>query len=173
LRPVLVNAGPLIALGKLNRLDLLVDLYKFVQIPRAVYREVVLDGIAQGQPDAFSVRLFLEIRGLPIVEASEEVLHSYSPRVILGAGETELLSLALDQEGVLVLLDDEEARAEARRLGLAPKGTLGLLVEAWRAGLLSFEETELLILEIAARPDIWISERLCRQVLEQLPHQGS
>jgi predicted nucleic acid-binding protein len=173
LRPVLVNAGPLIALGKLNRLDLLVDLYKVVQIPRAVYREVVVDGIAQGQPDALSVRLFLEIRGLPFVEASEEVLHSYSHAVILGAGETELLSLALDLEDVLVLLDDEEARAEARRLGLAAKGTLGILVEAWRAGLLSFQETEFLILEIAARPDIWISERLCRQVLEQLSNQGS
>jgi hypothetical protein len=28
LRPILVNAGPLIALGKLNRLHLLVDLYE-------------------------------------------------------------------------------------------------------------------------------------------------
>ncbi|MFL6236240.1 MAG: DUF3368 domain-containing protein [Thermoanaerobaculia bacterium] len=60
------------------------------------------------------------------------------------------------------------ARAEARRLGLQVKGTLGVLVEAFRAGLLSFEETELLLLEIAARPDIWISEQLCHQIIEQL-----
>ena len=173
MRPILVNAGPLIALGKLNRLHLLVDLYEVVQVPRAVYREVVVDGIAQGQPDAVSVRLFLTISGLPIVEASEEVLRSYSPRVTLGAGERELLSLARDQEDALVLLDDAEARTEARHLGLAAKGTLGILVEAWRAGLLSSEEIELLLLEIANRPDIWISEKLCRQVLEQLLHQGS
>jgi predicted nucleic acid-binding protein len=38
---VLCNSGPLIALGKLNRLDLLVALYGEVEIPRAVHDEVV------------------------------------------------------------------------------------------------------------------------------------
>jgi predicted nucleic acid-binding protein len=38
---VLSNAGPLMALGKLNRLDLLTELYEQVQIPRAVYTETV------------------------------------------------------------------------------------------------------------------------------------
>jgi len=45
-------------------------------------------------------------------------------------------------------------------------------VEAFRAGLLSFDETELLLLEIAARPDIWISEKLCHQIIEQLRQGG-
>ncbi len=156
------------ALGKLNRLHLLVDLYATVHIPSAVYREVVVEGAALGAPDALPIRLFLEVRGLPIVEAAKEVLLAYSPPVILGVGETELLALARDFREVLVLLDDEEARSEARRLGLPVKGTLGILIEAWRTGVLSLEEMEILILEIAARPDIWISERLCRQVLEQL-----
>ena len=53
-------------------------------------------------------------------------------------------------------------------VGLQIKGTLGVLVEAFRAGLLSLDETELLLLEIAARPDIWISEKLCHQIIEQL-----
>jgi predicted nucleic acid-binding protein len=33
---VISNAGPLIALGKLNRLELLADLYETVQIPQSV-----------------------------------------------------------------------------------------------------------------------------------------
>jgi len=41
---VLCNPGPLIALGKLNRLDLLAGLFGEVQIPRAVYDEVVNKG---------------------------------------------------------------------------------------------------------------------------------
>lgn len=161
------------ALGKLNRLHLLVDLYGTVHIPHAVYREVIVEGTAQGAPDAFLIRLFLEARKLPVVEASKEVLLGYLPPAILGAGETELLALARDFQDVLVLLDDEEARNEARRLGLPVKGTLGILIEAWRTGVLPFEETEVLILEIAARPDIWISERLCRQVLEQLAQRAT
>jgi predicted nucleic acid-binding protein len=43
---VLCDAGPLMALGKLNRLDLLAGLFGQVQIPRAVYDEVVTQGLA-------------------------------------------------------------------------------------------------------------------------------
>jgi len=35
-------------------------------------------------------------------------------------------------------------------------------------GILSFHQVELLIQEIAARPDIWIGARLCEQVLQAL-----
>jgi len=38
------------ALGKLNRLHLLLDLYETVHIPRAVYREVIVAGTALGAP---------------------------------------------------------------------------------------------------------------------------
>jgi predicted nucleic acid-binding protein len=38
---VISNAGPLIALGKLNRLELLADVYGQVEVTRAVYSEVV------------------------------------------------------------------------------------------------------------------------------------
>jgi predicted nucleic acid-binding protein len=67
-----------------------------------------------------------------------------------------------------VLIDDELARSEARRLGLAVKGSLGILIEAHRAGLLTLDELELLLMTVAARPDIWISEKLCRQILAEL-----
>ena len=53
----LCDAGPLMTLGKLNRLDLLVDLYRQVHIPRAVYDEVVTQGLARGAADAFVGRL--------------------------------------------------------------------------------------------------------------------
>jgi predicted nucleic acid-binding protein len=165
---VLSNAGPLIALGKLNRLTLLTDLYGTVHVPRTVYGEVITAGIAQGRPDAFSVRLFLERYQCPVMEASQEVLRAYQPPVVLDAGEQELLALSHDLQDPLVLLDDEVARSEARRLGLRLKGTLGVLVQAHRQGLLPFREAELLILEIATRPDIWISEKLCQAVLDDL-----
>jgi predicted nucleic acid-binding protein len=122
LRPVFVNAGPLIALGKLNRLHLLTDLYESLQVPRAVYREVVVEGTAQGMPDALTVRLFLEVRGLPVVEASEETLRAYSSAVILGAGEMELLALACGFKDALVLLDDEEARVKRVDKGSLSRG---------------------------------------------------
>jgi uncharacterized protein len=170
LRIVLVDAGPLIALGKLNRLSLLAQLYEVVHVPWAVYREVVIEGSLRGAPDSFNVRMFLKHYDFPILDVSEQVLRGYTPVPTLGSGEKHLLSLARSLSGaeVLVLLDDELARAEARRLGFQVKGTVGILVQAFRAGLLSIGEAELLLLEIAARPDLWISETLCLQVIERL-----
>jgi hypothetical protein len=53
-----------------------------------------------------------------------------------------------------------------------PLIALGILVQAYRQNLLSFSQIELLINEIAARPDIWIGAKLCEQVLTSLrqPH---
>ena len=68
----------------------------------------------------------------------------------------------------LVLLDDEIARSEARRLNLPLRGTLGILVQAYREQILTLAQTELLIREISARRDIWISEKLCEQVLSTM-----
>ncbi|ETX06674.1 DUF3368 domain-containing protein [Candidatus Entotheonella palauensis] len=165
---VLSNAGPLIALGQLNRLELLADLYHNVQITPMVYDEVVTQGLAHGASDALTVRLFWQRYGWPVVEVASAVLDAYIPPVILDPGELELLSLAQTLAAPLVLLDDEVARTEARRLKLQVRGTLGILVQAYRAQLLTLAHVELLIQEIAARPDIWISTTLCEHVLASL-----
>lgn len=162
---VLCNAGPLITLGKLNRLELLAELYGEVQIPRAVHKEAVTQGLGLGMPDARTIRLFWQAKGWPIVEVSAAVVATYKPPVILDPGEMEVLALAQTLPNVLVLLDDETARAEARRLELRVRGTLGVLAQAYHAGILSLSEVELLLQEIATRPDIWISAKLCGQVL--------
>jgi predicted nucleic acid-binding protein len=86
---------------------------------------------------------------------------------------TEILALARTLANPLLLLDDEVARSEARRLKLRICGTLGLLVQAYREKLLSFSQVELLIREIAVRPDIWIGARLCEQVLASLCESDS
>ena len=88
--------------------------------------------------------------------------------IALDPGERATFALALTLKDVLVLVDDEDARTEARRLGLPVRGTLGALIKAYRRSLLTLPEVELLINEIAARPDIWIGADLCAQVLKSL-----
>lgn len=165
---VLCNASPLAALGKLNRLDLLAGLFEKVQITRAVYDEVVTQGLSRGAPDASTVRRFWRRQQWPVVDVPQSVLSAYTPSVVLHPGETEVLALAQSLADPLVLLDDEIAREEARRLKLRLTGTLGIIVKAHRGGLISPDQADLLIREIAARPDIWIAARLCEQVLASL-----
>lgn len=54
----------------------------------------------------------------------------------LGAGETEVLELAVECADSIVILDDLLARQAAHSLGIRLTGTLGLLLDAKRAGLI-------------------------------------
>jgi uncharacterized protein len=165
---VLCDSGPLIALAKLNRLHLLLDLWGIVHVTEEVYREAVVFGQAQGALDALTIRLFWQKHNLSVTAVPVNVLSASQPAIKLDPGEHSTFALALTLRDVLVLVDDEDARTEARRLGLPIRGTLGVLVAAHRRGLLTLPEIELLINELSARPDIWISARLCAGILKSL-----
>jgi predicted nucleic acid-binding protein len=55
----------------------------------------------------------------------------------LGAGETDVLAHAVTEKDRWCLLDDRAARRAATAFGLHVIGTLGLVVHAARAGVLS------------------------------------
>ena len=53
----------------------------------------------------------------------------------LGAGEREVLALARESPDAIAILDDGAARRVAAVLGIRHRGTLGVLLDAKRAGL--------------------------------------
>ena len=55
----------------------------------------------------------------------------------LGAGEREVLALALETPDAICIVDDALARRIAGALQLRVTGTLGVLIDAKRAGLIS------------------------------------
>jgi predicted nucleic acid-binding protein len=56
--------------------------------------------------------------------------------MMLGAGEAEAIALAA-QRKCRVILDDHRARSVATRIGVEMIGTVGILLQAKRAGLVS------------------------------------
>lgn len=54
----------------------------------------------------------------------------------LGPGETEVIMLAMESSDCVVILDDALARKTAEQLGIKVTGTLGVLLDAKRAGLI-------------------------------------
>jgi predicted nucleic acid-binding protein len=54
----------------------------------------------------------------------------------LGAGEKEVLALALESLDSVCILDDALARQVAKTLRLRVTGTLGILIDAKRVGLI-------------------------------------
>lgn len=135
-----VNASPLILLGKLERLDLFVELSSTIIVPRAVADEVAA-GMADDKLAALRAWL------APRVDENLSV-----PTAILGwdlgAGESQVLAYCLAGAHRAVL-DDGEARAAAKVHGIPLIGTLGIILRARQAGLIA-----------AARP---LVERLVRE----------
>lgn len=166
--PVVSNSGPLMALAKLNSLYLLKELYGCIRFTRAVYDETVAEGLRQGYEDARTLQLFLE----QMAWNPEDVDTATAPEALrtasLDHGERDTLVLALSAGKALVLVDETMAREVARGLGLPTRGTLGILVDAYRRNLISTDQLRLYCAEIARRPDIWISRVLVERVLREV-----
>ncbi len=160
------NASPLITLGKLGQLGLLFKLYSEVLIPTEVYNEVVVSGLRLGVPDARAVDFLIQEGHIQVADVTlPSPLPAWAQSI--DAGELEVIVLAQQQAADWVLIDNVHARKAAREAGLPLKGTVGLLMQAFRRGYLSLREFELLIQNIKAQPDLWISEQLCDQALAQ------
>ena len=93
---------------------------------------------------------------------------TFHPKLPLDAGEKEAIYLATRVPNSLVLLDDLKAREEAKASKLAVKGTIGVMVQAYRSGLVSLDEMGTIFDAIIASDDIWIASDLCREVLNRL-----
>ncbi|MFL6233097.1 MAG: DUF3368 domain-containing protein [Thermoanaerobaculia bacterium] len=124
---VIVDTSPLQYLHQLGLLDLLPDFYGEILIPESVVREIAAGhalGVALPELKTFPWIKVRKVAGLAVLPLVSD----------LGAGEREVLALALEADDPLVVLDDALARRVARRLDLTLTGTLGLLLKAKQAG---------------------------------------
>ena len=128
---VVSNSSPLIALARIDRLDLLVSFYKKILIPAEVHHEVTVAG--RGLPGAEEVR---NVRWIEVASPTNPPHPSLTAACQnLGAGERAALLLAQSLKADLVLLDEWKARRVARDAGLSVVGCLGILEAGARRGL--------------------------------------
>jgi predicted nucleic acid-binding protein len=158
------NAGPLIALGKLGLVPLLSQLFDTILVPASVYQEVVTRGLELGQPDAYAVQMAVARHDLVVVDVLIAEASTANMEPALHVGERAAIQLSGHEAADWVLLDDQLAREQAQKLGFHVKGTLGIIVDAFRRRLLATEEVELIFQAILDRDDIWISDALVRRV---------
>ncbi len=126
---LVLDASPLIVLGKVGLLHLLSSLAEEVVIPEGVSKEILAG--SSGDP----AREWLKGQGKVFVRK----VGPLEPEVLkwdLGLGETEVLSFAYRNRDFIAVVDDRAARRCAKTLGIKVKGTLALLVLAHRKGLL-------------------------------------
>ena len=171
-----VDAGPLMALAKINNLALLLALFGTVWITDAVAVESVEQGLQLGAPDALIIQTAIETGWLVV---NGDVSLDIAAFGLLGAGELSSIALAVARQVDWLIFDDAAAReaAQARitalNLNTKIKGTLGVLVSAYQAGLLSVDQAIEHIGMLRVRPDVWISHSLCDRVIQLLKTRAS
>jgi len=151
MRKVVVNSTPIIALSEIGRLRILKDLYGEIIIPNAVRDEVTVK--APRRLDGHDWIRVTAIANLAAKEMFTSALHE---------GEVEVMLLAKEVGAVLVIMDDGLARRHAKYLGLTITGTVGVLLRAKSAGII----TEIApVLDNLIQNEFYISDDVRREVL--------
>ena len=124
-RRAVLNASPIIVLGKLGLLEKALSLFSEVEVPSGVLEEV------ERKRDVVYQEL---TRVIDEGRIRTEDVKRRLPR--LGLGESSAILLALTRDKIVVL-DDKRARKLARELGLEVIGTLSILRKLHEEGILA------------------------------------
>ena len=127
---VICDTSPIQYLHQIGLLHVLRSLSSTVIVPPSVVSEIET-GKNQGvdlpdirRVDWIVIREPVSISALPLIKD-------------LGPGETQVLALGLEMKNSIVVIDDNLARKIAQLLNIRLRGTLGLLLDAKRSGLVS------------------------------------
>jgi uncharacterized protein len=149
---VVSDASPLIALARINRLELLREMFGTLLLPDSVWNEVTSAGIER--PGAASV---LRAKWIERRSVSDSALVARL-RLDFGAGESEAIALARESHADVLLIDERLARIAAQRLGLKVTGLVGVLIEARQRGLLTDAAT--VANDLESKAGFWLSADL-------------
>lgn len=150
------NAGPIIALAKINRLPLLKELAHTVLIPITVFHEILAKPGLDADRIIEASQSFISVTDQPksIVPAVELATRQ------LDAGEKQVIALASSTPAPLaVVLDDAAGRRVAGRLGYPLLGFVGILLIAKNRGHVPLVTP---LLHEARNQGYWLSDELLR-----------
>jgi predicted nucleic acid-binding protein len=154
---VVSNSSPLIALGRIQRLDLLPALFGQIRIPLAVHTEVIQRAPQLSKP-MWQASSWLVVtptqdnHAVSILESS------------LDWGESEAIVLAQESQADLLIIDEAKGRAIAQRIGLPLMGTVGVLLAAKNDGIIPAVRP---LLDDLLANEFRISQRLYHAILTQ------
>lgn len=154
---VVADTGPLIALGRIGRIDLLGRVFERAIVPRVVFDETQFHS---DRADARAIFSGHELR-LFVVDETPVQPQEFPDGDKLGPGETAAIALAASH-GYGVLIDEKPGRSVASAIGLRVIGTVGVLVIARKLGYVPVLKP---LLQILASSGYYLSAGLLESAL--------
>ncbi|MEK6792590.1 MAG: hypothetical protein AABX96_04985 [Nanoarchaeota archaeon] len=138
------NASPLIYLSKLNKLDLLINLFNRIEITQSVYDEIIYRE-DNYKPEVEIIKDFID-KELIVIEKLDEKMNEQSNFIKksfkLHTGESDTIALALQKRKKEVIIDEKYARKAAELYGLFPIGTFGAILLAYKRNIISEQDVK-------------------------------
>lgn len=132
--PAVVDASPLIYLARGGCFDLLQMAGPKLVVPDSVQREICIRGPADPTAQAIAAAGWLQVVPDPPIPSGIQAWD-------LGAGESAVLAWASLHPPTEAIVDDLAARRCAAAIGVAVRGTLGLVLTARRRGIIPAART--------------------------------
>lgn len=160
---VISDTTPLISLMKIDQLNLLNYLFGEVQIPSAVFEELISN--SRFPDESRQIRECPFIKKINVTDTNAVNLLRRSTG--LDAGESEAIILSDSIPASLLLMDGAKGREVAAQMGIQLMGTIGILLIANNGNLLSKDQVLECIetLKITGRH---ISDKLYKQLIKKL-----
>lgn len=136
-QPLVCDTTLWLYLGRIQRIELLPDLYAPIYIPEMVLVELDMGRLLRS--DTLDPRASPWVKSV-IVTADDLARLPFNR---LGTGERAVIAYAYAHQTMVTGLDDLQARQLAESLGLHVVGIPGVLLRAKRAGLLAIVRPEL------------------------------
>jgi len=143
---IIADASCLIVLQNIQELPLLQKLFGEVFITREVKEEFGLD-----------LPKWIKVKEI------QNIIQQNALNLILDEGEASSITLSLETDNSLLIIDEKKGRRIAQQLGLKIIGTLGIILQAKERGLINSVEDLLAKLENA---NFRISQSLKAKILE-------
>lgn len=160
---IVADTTPLISLMKIGHLDLLEQLFGEVQIPEAVFDELVYNTNFPEESKLIQESNYI-IRVSVKDTSAVDLLRRSSG---LDAGESEAIILSDSIGASLLLMDEVKGRQVAKQMGIPLMGTIGLLLVGYNEKLLTKQQI-LECIEIMKTSGRHISESLYQQLLAKI-----
>lgn len=141
------NSSPLILFAKINEFDIL-SVFDDLLIHEEVYNEI-MKGKLSDSPDAFIIEDMVKEGRIKVVDLNEEGEKIYERITTryksLDIGEAATIALALQRDEERVLIDESIARRVCKLLGLRPVGSLGVVLLAYKNGIIEEKRVKLIV----------------------------
>lgn len=160
------DSTPLMHFAKVGRLDVLKLLYGKILITGTVRSEVVEEGMLLGKRDALEVRKcvgkWIEVRE-PSATA-EKLAEKYGVHI----GEAKSIALAKEMKALL-LINERDGRDAAVKEGVRVKGTIGVIAEGVKKGILRKEKAIEILNAFKEKPEeFWIEPEIIEKAIKKL-----